>query len=65
MEHRYCEKLGFSQIATMNKLRFKEEHTIVEKWPLALKLKKGDDGFDEEFETLFGSGNSGKEAYVE
>lgn len=62
---RYCRGFGFAHLAARNKLRIKNENTIVEKWPLTLKLKKGDVGFDEEFAMLFASGNWGAETYVE
>ena len=52
MEHRYCEHHDFLQLRRENGLEIKAENTIVGKWPLALKLSKGDDGFDEEFEIL-------------
>ena len=65
VEFRYHEHFGFSRLALENKLRIKAENTIVEKWPLALRLRKGDVAFDEEFETLNASGRWGAEAYVE
>lgn len=65
MELRYCRGFGFSYLAAKNKLRIKDENTIVEKWPLTLKRKKGDAGFDDEFAMLFASGNWGAETYVE
>jgi hypothetical protein len=62
---RYCEIFGFSQLAISNRLRIKAKHTIIEKWPLALKMRKGDAGFDEEFTMLLASGARGSETYVE
>lgn len=62
---RYCKRFRFAQLAARNKLIIKDENTIVKKWPLALKLKKGDAGFDDEFAMLFASGNWGAETYVE
>jgi hypothetical protein len=61
----YFKGFGFEWLAHRNKLRVKKKNTIIQKWPLALKLKKGDAGFDEEFNMLFGSGNWGSEVYVE
>lgn len=65
MEHRYCEHHDFLQLRRENGLEIKAENTIVGKWPLALKLSKGDDGFDEEFEILDASGSWGAETYLE
>jgi hypothetical protein len=62
---RYCKRFGFPLLALMNKLRIKARNTVVEKWPLTLKLKKGDAGFDDEFAMLFASGNWSSENYVE
>ena len=62
---RYCKGFGLADLAARNKLRIKDENTIVEKWPWTLKLKKGDVGFDDEFAMLFASGSWGAETYVE
>jgi len=65
VDDRYCKVFNFSRVASENTLKIKAENTIVEKWPLALKLKQGDVGFDEEFTTLFASGHPSTETYVE
>jgi hypothetical protein len=62
---RYFEACGFAEFAVRNKLKIKAENSIVEKWPMALKLKKGDVDLDHEFEMLSASGNLGDETYVE
>ena len=62
---RYCKRFKFSELAVKNRLRIKAKHSIVEKWSLALKLQKGDAGFDDEFAILFASGHYGGETYVE
>jgi hypothetical protein len=61
----YEKGFGFKWLAVVTKLRIKANHTIIQKWPMTLKLKQGDAGFDEEFNMLFGSGNFGSEVYVE
>ena len=43
----------------------KVENTIIEKWPLRLKLSLPQPGVQEEFDTLQASGHSGGERYVE
>lgn len=57
--------MKISQVGLRNKLRIKSKNTIVEKWHLALRLQKGEAGFDDEFATLFASGHRGGEVYVE
>jgi hypothetical protein len=61
----YEKGFRFKWLALINKLRIKATNTIMQKWPMTLKLEKGDVGFDEEFNMLFGSGNFGSEVYVE
>lgn len=58
-------RFGFPRLKLENKLEIKAANTIVERWPLALTLSKGDVGFDEEFETLEASSQWGAETYVE
>ena len=43
----------------------KEENTIIEKWPMRLKLSLPQPGAQEEFDILQASGHSGNERYVE
>lgn len=43
----------------------KKDHTIVEKWPLRLKLGQGQAGAQLEFEILEASDHTGHERYVE
>jgi hypothetical protein len=62
---RYAEHYGFARLALENKLKIKADDTIVEKWPMALKLSKGHIGFDEEFERLDASDHWGAETYIE
>jgi hypothetical protein len=61
----YKKGFAFKWLAVVSKLRIKANNTITQKWPMTLKLKQGDAGFDEEFNMLFGSGNFGSEVYVE
>lgn len=58
-------RFGFPRLKPENKLEIKATNTIIERWPLALKLSKGDVGFDEELETLEASSQWGAETYVE
>jgi hypothetical protein len=43
----------------------KENHTIIDKWPFALKLQPGLPGAQEEFDRCMSGGASGMERYVE
>lgn len=46
-------------------IEMKAQHSIIEKWPFAMKLRYGEPGAQEEFETLFESGQTGAERFVE
>lgn len=46
-------------------LAVKDRHTIVEEWPLRLKLRPNQVGAQEEFEILASSAHTGAERYVE
>jgi hypothetical protein len=39
----------------------KKQHTVIEKWPMVLKLRPGQKGAKEEFEMLLSSGYVGTE----
>ena len=43
----------------------KDNHTIVEQWPMRLKLQPHQVGSQDEFKTLLASSHSGHERYVE
>ena len=55
----------FQEIERVFGVAMKEPHTIIDKWPLRLKLKLGQKGAQEEFKTLLESGHKGSERYVE
>lgn len=46
-------------------LAIKERHTIIDKWPMRLKLRFGQAGAQEEFEVLQASSLTGCERYME
>ncbi|PWY93925.1 hypothetical protein BO94DRAFT_313736 [Aspergillus sclerotioniger CBS 115572] len=62
---RYSEDKKFRETADMLGAEMKERHTIVDKWPLRLKLKPGQPGAQDEFDRLISGGLTGKERYVE
>lgn len=62
---RYMQDLGFAKMSWSVGLMVKEENTIIEKWPMRLKLSLPQPGAQEEFDILQGSGHSGNERYVE
>lgn len=43
----------------------KKDHTIIEKWPLRLKLQHDQPGAQSEFEIVEASGHTAHERYVE
>jgi hypothetical protein len=55
----------FTEIGRLLGLTMKRHHTIVEKWPMRLKLRPEQVGAKEEFEILLSSSHSGAERYVE
>ena len=55
----------FSNVERSSAVKMKEPHTIIEKWPMRLKLQPGQKGAKEEFELLLSSGHVGTERYVE
>jgi hypothetical protein len=57
--------LEFAKMPLNVGLMAKEDHTIIEKWPLRLKLSLPQAGAQEEFDTLLASGHNGSERYVE
>jgi hypothetical protein len=56
---------GFKKAAKDAGLKMKKKNTIVESWPLRLKLRPGDTGAQAEFDLLLSSSSSGIEHYVE
>ena len=62
---RYMKWNNFNQIEKFGRLEMKKKHTIIEKWPMKLKLQPGQKGAKEEFELLLSSAHTGQERYVE
>lgn len=61
----YMEAETFNKIEQVLGVTMKTQHTIIENWPLKLKLRPGQIGAKEEFDTLLSSGHVGFERYVE
>lgn len=59
------QDLGFAKMSWSVGLMVKEENTIIEKWPMRLKLSLPQPGAQEEFDILQASDHSGNERYVE
>jgi hypothetical protein len=59
------QDLGFAEMSRGVGLMVKEENTIIEKWPMRLKLSMPQPGAQEEFDILQASDHSGNERYVE
>lgn len=58
-------KHKFNEIEKSVGMTMKETHTIVDKWPMRLKLQPHQSGAQDEFKTALSSGHSGEERYVE
>jgi hypothetical protein len=56
---------SFGSILRALKFKMKDEHSIVEKWPMGLKLDPNEPGAVDEFKTLLGCPHTGLERYVE
>jgi hypothetical protein len=61
----YMRGVGFADMPLNVGLMAKEQHSIIEKWPLRLKLSLPQPGAQEEFDVLQASGHNGSERYVE
>jgi hypothetical protein len=59
------QDLGFAEMSRSIDLMVKAENTIIEKWPMRLKLSLPQPGAQEEFDILQASDHSGSERYVE
>jgi hypothetical protein len=59
------QDLGFAEMSRSIGLMVKAENTIIEKWPMRLKLSLPQPGAQEEFDILQASDHSGNERYVE
>jgi hypothetical protein len=55
----------FRKIEKLLETTMKESHTIVDKWPMRLKLRPDQAGAKEEFNLRLGSAHLGCERYVE
>lgn len=55
------EHFSFDKIQSLSGSKIKEPHTVVEKWPMKLKLRHGEKGAKEEFDALFTSSHVGTE----
>ncbi|KAL9067635.1 MAG: hypothetical protein Q9157_006739 [Trypethelium eluteriae] len=62
---RYMETHRFKEAENHFDVKMKEPHTIIEKWPTRLKLRHGEQGWEDEFKTKHSSDHSGSERYVE
>ena len=62
---RYMKNKAFPAIGTSCGVRMKKPHTIIEKWPMKLKLQPGQVGAKEKFDVLLSSGHGSFVRYVE
>jgi len=56
---------GFDMFPAFMQMVPREPNTIIEKWPLRLKLLPHEKGAKEEFNSLLSSSHTGIERYVE
>ncbi|KAK3645816.1 hypothetical protein LTR22_014584 [Elasticomyces elasticus] len=61
----YMNLYRFEELSTALHLVLRNENSIVEAWPMRLKLRHGEVGYQEEFDVLLGSNNSGLERHTE
>lgn len=64
-ESRYAEGHSFKETEQHFRMTIKDSHTIIDKWPLRLKLQPAQIGAKEEFELVLSSTHMGTERYVE
>jgi len=57
--------LDFPMAERMTGMKMRVTNTIIEKWPMRLKLSPGQLGADQEFKLLLASAHTGTERYVE
>jgi hypothetical protein len=62
---RYMKREKFREIEREFGVTLKTAHTIIDDWPLKVKLKPYQNGAKEEFERYLASGHAGIERYVE
>ncbi|KAK7987452.1 hypothetical protein PG989_007767 [Apiospora arundinis] len=62
---RYMKEHEFDDFAALLGAAMKPKQTIIEKWPYRLKLRPGQTGAQEEFDSLITKGVTSKECYVE
>ncbi|TKA78671.1 hypothetical protein B0A55_04508 [Friedmanniomyces simplex] len=60
----YMQEHRFDLFPAFLQMTVKESHTIIEKWPLRIKMLPGEEGAKEEFKTLLSSSHTGIERYV-
>ncbi|KUI70772.1 Histone-lysine N-methyltransferase SMYD3 [Cytospora mali] len=63
--NRHMKRLDFLGAGKAAGLSMKQKNTIVDEWPMRLKLRPQQKGAKEEFEQRLGSGHTGVERYVE
>ncbi|CAH0056152.1 unnamed protein product [Clonostachys solani] len=62
---RYIKDQHFDLVGSVCGMEMKKTHTIVEKWPWSPKLRPGQPGSRQEFDSLVQSAYAGHERYVE
>ncbi|KEY72821.1 hypothetical protein S7711_04410 [Stachybotrys chartarum IBT 7711] len=61
----YRTLFRFDQVSAEAGVVEKHKNTVIEQWPMRLKLKRGQKGAQEEFRRLLGSNLTGLECYLE
>ncbi|EME83216.1 uncharacterized protein MYCFIDRAFT_45968 [Pseudocercospora fijiensis CIRAD86] len=62
---KYMSLHSFTRVEEFCGVRMKQQNTVIEKWPMRLKLAFGESGAQDEFDVLLGSSHTGSERYVE
>ncbi|KAI4280686.1 MAG: hypothetical protein L6R38_004262 [Xanthoria sp. 2 TBL-2021] len=61
----YMDVVMFKASSKQTGVKMRQRNAVVEPWPMRLKKKPGEEGADEEFQSLLASSSSGAERYVE
>lgn len=62
---KYMEIVGLKQVGHRPGMKMKEPNGVIEAWPYRMKKQAGEEGAQEEFETMLESFTQGVGRYVE
>ena len=65
IEVRYMKVHDFEEIERQSGIKMKSRNTVIEKWPMRLKLRRGQRGAQEEFDAAMACPHDALTCYVE